>query len=462
MIFSVNTKFRRVMSLILVLIMMTTLFAGCKKDEQPQDTAEPGLNLDLTQNNTPTEAPTEPPVTTEAPVINENTATVTSQLNIRSSPSTEATVVGNLYAGDKVEISRREEVTGIDWAYIISPTAGWIVMEFVEMDIPTEEAPQENISTPAGNGDVTAPTQAPVSTTTENIKGVINANGLNIRSEPSKDGKVQGSYNKGDVVTILETRNGWGRTNKGWISMDYVTTTGNSNSNTNNNANTNANSNNNNTSGNGNTTVQLRGIVKVNELNVRASASTDADRVGMYTYGDRVEILEKSGSWGRTSKGWIHLDYIYQDGTTGKNTISNATITGNGLNIRQGPGTGYDVVGSYSNGDKVNILEQFTYNGVTWGCTNKGWISMQYVNNGANNAGTGNNTTDNTTNTSGKTGTIIASTLRIRSGAGKDYAVVGALDKGDRVTILEQTTVDGVIWGKISTGWISMDYVALD
>ena len=300
MIFSVNTKFRRVMSLILVLIMMTTLFAGCKKDEQPQDTAEPGLNLDLTQNNTPTEAPTEPPVTTEAPVINENTATVTSQLNIRSSPSTEATVVGNLYAGDKVEISRREEVTGIDWAYIISPTAGWIVMEFVEMDIPTEEAPQENISTPAGNGDVTAPTQAPVSTTTENIKGVINANGLNIRSEPSKDGKVQGSYNKGDVVTILETRNGWGRTNKGWISMDYVTTTGNSNSNTNNNANTNANSNNNNTSGNGNTTVQLRGIVKVNELNVRASASTDADRVGMYTYGDRVEILEKSGSWGRS------------------------------------------------------------------------------------------------------------------------------------------------------------------
>ena len=452
--FSVNTKFRRILSLILVLVMMTTLFAGCKKNEQPEDTSEPGLSLDLTQNNAPTETQTEPPETTEAPVINENTATVTSQLNIRSSPSTEATVVGNLYAGDKVEISRREEVTGINWAYIISPTAGWIVMEFVEMDIPTEETPQENTSTPAGNGEVTAPTQAPGTTSTENIKGVINANGLNIRSEASKEGKVQGSYNKGDVVTILETKNGWGRTNKGWISMDYVTTTG---SNT-----TNTNTNTNNTTGNGSTTVQLRGVVRVNELNIRSSASTDGDRVGMYTYGDRVEILEKSGSWGRTKKGWIHLDYIYQDGTTGKNTLSNATITGSGLNIRQGPGTGYDVVGSYNNGDKVTILEQFTYNGTTWGCTNKGWISMQYVNNGTSNAGSNNTTNNNTTDATGRTGTVFASGLNVRSGAGKGYAVVGSLDKGDKVTILEQTTVDGTVWGKIANGWISLDYVSLD
>jgi hypothetical protein len=143
MIFSRNPKFRKILSLALVLVLMTSLFTGCKKSEQPQDTTEPGLNLDLTQNNAaaPSETQTEPVETTEAPVINENTATVTSQLNIRSSPSTEATVVGSLYAGDKVEISRREEVTGIDWAYIISPSAGWIVMEFVEMDIPTEVLP---------------------------------------------------------------------------------------------------------------------------------------------------------------------------------------------------------------------------------------------------------------------------------------------------------------------------------
>ena len=452
MSFSASTKLKRILSLTLVLVLMTSLFAGCKKDEKPEDTSEPGLNLDLTQNNTPTETQTEPPATTEAPVINENTATVTSQLNIRSSPSTEATVVGNLYAGDKVEISRREEVTGIDWAYIISPTAGWIVMEFVEMDIPREEAPQENISTPAGNGEVTAPTQAPASTNTESIKGVINANGLNIRSEASKNGNVQGAYNKGDVVTILETKNGWGRTNKGWISMDYVTTTG-GNTTGNNTTSNNNTSNNTNVSGNGSTTVQLRGVVKVNELNIRGSASTDADRVGMYNYGDRVEILEKSGSWGRTKKGWIHLDYVYQDGTTGTKT-GNGTITGNGLNIRSGPGTGYGAVGSYNSGDRVTILEQFTYGNTTWGCTNKGWISMQYVDMDG--------TVSNNTTTSTKLATVIGDKLNIRSGPGTTYGSVGYLTAGETVTILKTTVVDGVTWGNIAQGWISMQYVEVD
>lgn len=446
MIFSVNTKFRRVMSLILVLIMMTTLFAGCKKDEQPQDTAEPGLNLDLTQNNTPTEAPTEPPVTTEAPVINENTATVTSQLNIRSSPSTEATVVGNLYAGDKVEISRREEVTGIDWAYIISPTAGWIVMEFVEMDIPSQQPLQPDTSTPAGSN--TPEETQPVNTT--NIKAVVNANGLNIRSEASTSGKVQGAYNKGDVVTILETKGEWGRTNKGWIKLEFVNT--NSTSISGNNTTTTNNTTNSGITGNGSNTVILKGIVKVTDLNIRSEGNTNGTRLGSLTYGDRVEIYEKSDNWGRTKDGWVCLDYIYQDGTTGTKTAS-GKITANGLNIRSGPGKGYASVGSYNAGDSVTILEQFTYNGTTWGCTNQGWISMDYVTVG---------TAGNTTTTTSQTGTVIGNGLNVRNGAGTDYPTIGSHNYGDRVTILEQKKVGDTTWGRTSQGWISLDFVSLD
>ena len=120
--FSTNRKLRRFLSMALVLVMMTMLLTGCKKDAPVPET-EPGLNLNLPESTAPdtTEAA---PTETEAPVINENTGTVTSVLNIRSSPSTEATVVGTLYAGDKIEVSRREVVTGIDWAYIIAPEAG--------------------------------------------------------------------------------------------------------------------------------------------------------------------------------------------------------------------------------------------------------------------------------------------------------------------------------------------------
>ena len=457
--FSEKRRLSRLLSLILVLALSVTLFAGCskKKEDTPEnDTSNPGLNLDLTGTGNPAATTPAAPTETTAPEVNENTATVTSQLNIRSSPSTEATVVGTLYAGDKVEISRREEVTGIDWAYIISPEAGWIVMEFVEMDIPQEAPPAENTSTPAAtaNTEATQPTGSTGTTTnTEGTRGVITATTLYIRETPSTDGKTVGGYVKGDVVSILETKNGWGRTNKGWIKMDYVSTTGGTTGNNNTNtSNTNTNTN----TGNGSTTVILKGIVVAGELNIRDSASTNGNRIGKYSYGDRVEVLEKSNGWGRTSKGWISLDYVWQDGTDSTNAVS-GTVTGNGLNIRSGPGTGYASVGSYNKGDSVKILNRFTYNGVTWGCTNKGWVSMQYVDIGS----ADNGSTDNNTNTGGNTNAyqITASTLRIREGAGKNYEIVGSLKKGDVVSITEQKTVDGVTWGKIAQGWISMQYV---
>lgn len=46
--------------------------------------------------------------------------------------------------------------------------------------------------------------------------------GVNIRSGPSTNyGKV-GAYAQGSVVTILEERDGWGRTDMGWVSMEYL------------------------------------------------------------------------------------------------------------------------------------------------------------------------------------------------------------------------------------------------
>ena len=450
--FSFNCTLRKFLSIALVLMMMTTLFAGCKKDiPVPED--EPSLNLDLSESTTPSDTATTP-TETEPPVINENTGTVTSVLNIRSSPSTEATVIGTLTAGDKVEVSRREVVTGIDWAYIIAPQSGWIVMEYVEMDIPTQQPSQPDTSTPAGNEPPAETTDN--NTNTTNIKAVVNANGLNIRSEASTDGKVQGAYNKGDVITILETKNGWGRTNKGWVKLEYVNTNSTSISGSNNSTNTNTNTNTNtstNITSNGSTTVILKGVVKVTDLNIRSEGSTNGERLGNLTYGARVEIMEKSGNWGRTKDGWICLDYIYQDGTTGSKTAS-GIITADELNIRSGPGKGYGTVGSYNEGDSVSILEQFTYNGTTWGCTNQGWISMDYVDVGGSGSNSG--------TTESLTGTVIANGLNIRSGAGSDYPAVGSLNYGERVTILEEKKIGDTTWGKISKGWVSLDYVALD
>lgn len=46
--------------------------------------------------------------------------------------------------------------------------------------------------------------------------------GVNIRSGPGTGyGKV-GGYAKGTIITVLEERNGWGRTDMGWVSMAYL------------------------------------------------------------------------------------------------------------------------------------------------------------------------------------------------------------------------------------------------
>lgn len=192
-------------------------------------------------------------------------------------------------------------------------------------------------------------------------------------------------------------------------------------------------------------------VVIATQLNVRESPTTDSDKVGSLSYGDRVTITDTQDGWGKIAKGWIYLKYVYRDGDTGSNGCT-GTVTATQLNKRAGPGTKYDKTGSLNQGDTVNVLQRVTINGTDWGYVTGGWISMDYVDTGDSSGSTG------STSTTGN-GTITAENgLNIRSGPGTDYDSVGGLKKGDRVSIIEQK--DG--WGRISEGWISMKYVKMD
>ena len=63
----------------------------------------------------------------------------------------------------------------------------------------------------------------------EIIHGTVNTYCLRIRKEASTDSEIAGYYYINTQVEILETKNvdgtTWGRTEKGWISMDYITVT---------------------------------------------------------------------------------------------------------------------------------------------------------------------------------------------------------------------------------------------
>ena len=63
-------------------------------------------------------------------------------------------------------------------------------------------------------------------------------------------------------------------------------------------------------------------------------------------------------------------------------------------------------------------------------------------------------------------GVITGTEVRMRSGAGTDYRVIGAFDNGETVQVLGSAQADGATWYKVqrsdgSTGWVSADYCSL-
>ena len=46
--------------------------------------------------------------------------------------------------------------------------------------------------------------------------------GLNIRTGPGTNYDKTGGYSYGAVVAVEATRDGWGQTDRGWVSMDYL------------------------------------------------------------------------------------------------------------------------------------------------------------------------------------------------------------------------------------------------
>ena len=101
-------------------------------------------------------------------------------------------------------------------------------------------------------------------------------------------------------------------------------------------------------------------------------------------YFNVTETKEVNGTtWGKVGKGWVSLDYVELEPLKDENGrpiyVVTKTVCTSMLNVRSGPGTTYEICGYYYEGAKVEITEIKTVNEKAWGKTEKGWISMAYV-----------------------------------------------------------------------------------
>ena len=131
------------------------------------------------------------------------------------------------------------------------------------------------------------------------------------------------------------------------------------------------------------------------------------------------------------------------------------TITASALNIRSGPGTGNSIVGKAYKGQTVTILESKDgWHKVKLSNGTEGWGSGDYISKGSKTSAPAESSTES------GTGTITASALNIRSGAGTGYSVVTKAYKGQTVTLIESQNG----WYKVKlsngkVGWGSGDYI---
>ncbi len=351
----------------------------------------------------------------------------TDDVNVRTGPGTDYSVLYRVNTGERLTVTETAYGTGYHWGKI---TDGWICLQYTNYDDvirgetteptepeptepePTEPEPTEPEPTEPEPTEPQPtepqPTEPPVSEGNYPQMGTVTCDRLRIRSGPSTGHQILGYYNTGDRVMILAVEQtgsmAWGKLENGWISMDYVM------------------------------------LDETSEPQPTEPEPTEPEPTQPQP--TEPEPTEPEPTEPQPTE-------PEEEPLTGK------VIVQDRLRIRSGPGTDFDIVGYLYGGDAVTITEQTTVGSTVWGKMERGWISMDYVQ------------LDEKPETPekpvGSAMGVVKTTgmLRVRSGPSTSYPIVGYLNSGTEIKILSQKTIDGTVWGQISEGWVSMDYVEI-
>jgi N-acetylmuramoyl-L-alanine amidase len=255
----------------------------------------------------------------------------TDGLRVRKGPSTSEGVVTVLKTGDRVTVSDKEG----DWLFIESgKVSGWVHEEYVS----------ENNATP------------PPSKKSENKRGIITDNSLNVRTSPTVQSPVKGVLNKGDHVEVTGSVSGWYEiqfgSDKAWVNDAYIEFSSSSNE-----------------EEPAASSTDLIGIITVHGLNVRDETSLNGRVVGKVSKGEKYSILKEENNWyqiklSNGEKGWVAGWYVQKTVTASAHESEssleneNITILYNGTNIRSDANAQASVIDRASSGDSFPVMSK--------------------------------------------------------------------------------------------------------
>ena len=202
----------------------------------------------------------------------------------------------------------------------------------------------------------------------------------------------------------------------------------------------------------------------------------DATAIGSLTDAQFIvdkDYIDANGArWGRLQgdKGWVLISGS-ADVKTQFDIDVIVTVTNSTLNRRANASVTSGSNGSYKKGDQLRIVTTEMGSGMLWGQvadeagTLLGWVALRYTNWDSVKDDPAASTSNNSDYTSDIVATAVincAGYLNVRSEAGTDNAIVGALADGDHVDIYEIKFVNGHQWGRTTEGWILLTYAKVE
>ena len=189
--------------------------------------------------------------------------------------------------------------------------------------------------------------------------------------------------------------------------------------------------------------------------------------LGWYTAetgGVKVTYLDENMHLMTLYAHWTEGDGEYSGDTDYVEDAVLVTVTGDIVNVRKGPGTGYPVVGSVVEGEKIAITEVTMAGGRLWGKFEKGWLCLEYtdydkfVSDSGGSGGSSTTTPENPYEVPIYATVIGTSSLTVYNGPDTGYPKVGSLREGQEVLIAEVYKLFTTWWGRLEGGgWVCLN-----
>ena len=202
--------------------------------------------------------------------------------------------------------------------------------------------------------------------------------------------------------------------------------------------------------------------ITADQLNVRGGPGLSYPVVKQVKLGDQFTLIKEEDQWyqidlGYGKIGWV-ANWFASKGPQPEASVSkfpsgsNAEVNTNGLRVRKGPGTSFQITDYLDKGEKVTILEtNESWNKIS-GSFGSGWVSREFLNPLAKEA----TKPGNSTNATGK---VTADSLNIRNTPSLNGEIIGRLLNGAEVKILssQQSWLEISFSGK--RGWVTSEFI---